>query len=94
MGQAWVSPKHCSSRTYKQLILLEIMLRDTCFRNDGVRCSSHLSGTTNLQKLMYLAKLGGRSPSLYLLAGNMAGNNLVDSLGQFSQLLAQDANGR
>ena len=46
MGLAWVNSKSVARQGPKDLKTLPFKFGDTCFRNDGVRGSNPLSGTT------------------------------------------------
>jgi hypothetical protein len=50
LGRDWFSRKIWVPTTYMHLILLNLCPAVHPLRNDGVRCSSHLSGTTTFPR--------------------------------------------
>jgi len=49
LGPAWVARRGQADRSLIALLYIAFPARVPCIRNDGVRCSSHLSGTTFLE---------------------------------------------
>jgi hypothetical protein len=52
LGRRWVASARPAGALLKPLFCNALFPAETCLRNDGVRCSSHLSGTT-LKILFY-----------------------------------------